>query len=334
MRRPIVSVHTLAVLAVFGMAACSADAPGPADSDTGDTSTDTASDISIDVALDIADVGDDPEPDVVPDTDPDVVQDTEPDVEPDIGMDTEPDVIACTTLGCACLDDADCDSDYCLDDADGAGFCSEVCEDMCTEAGFTCVPLDDGDAVELSLCLPSDFHACEVCVEDADCGWDGATCLALDDGTNGCAPPCGEGGLCPTGTECVTDVGNINSYCAPIDGVCTGCIDSDADGYGIGPDCAGPDHDDSDPNSYSGAPEVGDGADNEGHGATDEGFDLMTDAANCGAERPDRLLSRLSSSLLRIPAMARRIPPASFCGASASRLAVRASSTLMDSRSA
>lgn len=47
------------------------------------------------------------------------------------------------------------------------------------------------------------------------------------------------------------------------------CIDSDGDGYGIGPECKGSDCDDGDPTVYEGAPEICDGKDNSCDGRTD-----------------------------------------------------------------
>lgn len=230
------------------------DAAADADEDAGDTAgDDVVSDVAAD-ALDDADV-------------PDVAED-------------------CDTLGCACDVDADCVSGYCLDVVGrDRGVCSEFCAEECSEPGYDCRLLinEEGDAVR--LCVPADDPWCEPCDVVSDCGDLRATCAPLDDGTRACLTPCDDDTRCPSGASCqrIETEDGEGRFCTPDSGLCDGCVDRDGDLHGVGPDCLGPDEDDTDETVYDGAPELCDEVDNDGDGEVDEGFDLDSDPANCGA---------------------------------------------------
>ena len=189
----------------------------------------------------------------------------------------------CETLGCACDDDLDCASGYCLDLADGSRACSELCDGTCSAPGYTCRDLVNAEGDVVRLCVADREILCQPCDVPADCGRLDAACAELADGETACLPACDEDGLCPIGSTCEGIDGSNGSFCVPDAGLCDGCLDRDDDGYGVGTDCLGLDHDDLDPSSYEGAPELCDGVDNDGDGDIDEDFDLTSDPTRCGA---------------------------------------------------
>lgn len=205
----------------------------------------------------------------------------------DIAVDTDADAAVdaadCETLGCACDDDLDCASGYCLDTADGSRVCSELCDGTCSEPGYTCRDLVNAAGDVVRLCVADRDILCQPCEVPTDCGRLDAACAPLEDGESACLPACDDAGLCPIGSTCESLEGADGAFCVPDAGICDGCIDRDDDGYGIGTNCLGLDHDDLDPSSYEGAPELCDGVDNDGDGVTDEDFDLTSDPNRCGA---------------------------------------------------
>ena len=300
-----------AVLFSLCLAACSGGTEDPA-GDTGlDAATDAA-DGTTDVTADDTG-GVDASTDVLADTvEPDVVQ-------PDVGEDatesdttegdttegdttddttegdttddtTEGDTTDDTTEGDTtddttdvddgtCALDDDCDSGVCLLDADSdTGVCAISCVEVCDE-GFVCAPFTDDAGTDASFCVPTDHPFCAPCSTDDECGF--TACMDLSTGSY-CLSACGPGGLCPTGSTCEEDeAGDL--FCFPEADVCEGCLDVDVDGYGVGPECAGPDSNDGDDTIYPGAPELCDGLDNDEDESTDEDFDLTSDDNNCGA---------------------------------------------------
>ena len=194
------------------------------------------------------------------------------------------DALPCESLGCPCEDDAECESGYCLDAGAEGWLCGGFCTDECDDERFECRLLENSGGDAVRLCVPIDQTYCNECESALDCGSLRAVCVELADGSRGCAPPCGEDGLCPLGAICesLQDGPDLRAVCVPESGMCRGCLDLDGDRHGVGPECDGPDHDDLDDTSYEGAPERCDSVDNDGDAEVDEGFDLTTDSENCG----------------------------------------------------
>lgn len=107
----------------------------------------------------------------------------------------------------------------------------------------------------------------DLCDKDDSCN--AGLCVKIGSGKNEglCSKRCEEETDCDTDGWTCRDIlagsGDEIRGCAPK----TLCIDNDADGYGIGPECKGTDCDDDDPSVYQGAPEICDGKDNscDGH---------------------------------------------------------------------
>lgn len=267
-RRGSVRAVGFVILALACFAACSDAEPGGGDApDVDDDSTIGTIDTGGVRDIDRNDVEDTREDDAEADTDAGTDVDAEP---------------ACGTLGCACIDDRDCESGECIRAglADGR-ICSEICFETCSLEGYECVVFSDG-ADGTSLCVPSSDTYCAPCVRDSDCGSSRALCRQLPDG-NACAPPCGDG--CPSGASCerVTIGGETYDVCTPNAGVCTECLDRDDDEYGLGDACLGEDCDDQNSSAYEGATELCDEVDNDCDLNVDEDFDLLNDPTRCGS---------------------------------------------------
>lgn len=254
----------------------------PDTGDDADVTPDAEEDVSpdADVSPDVTpDADTSPDADVTPDADVSPDADTGPDA--DVSPDADADTTVCDTAGCACDEAGDCASGLCLGDhATGDTVCVDTCTDSCTD-GFDCVAFEDAESTVRQICVPSDNPYCATCADDSECGSFGGVCHTQADDTMTCLLPCGPGGLCPVGSTCTESEGT--SFCLPEDDLCTGCIDADDDGYGVGPDCLGDDLDDLDPDTYPGAPELCDEIDNDGNDGVDEDFDLTSDPLNCGA---------------------------------------------------
>jgi len=125
---------------------------------------------------------------------------------------------------------------------------------------------------------------CEACTSDAECG-ERNLCYMLSDGAGrACLPGC-EPDLpsCPRAFSC-DDPRGFDFVCLPVGVPC--CVDEDADGYGIGVGCTGPDcgaegFDDGDASRNPGASDVCNGIDDDCDGRLDE------DPTNCAIAECD-----------------------------------------------
>ncbi len=133
-------------------------------------------------------------------------------------------------------------------------------------------PADTGSVDRVGLC--------EACVVDEQCGAI-ARCAPLSDGENVCLRRCEfEFDDCPRGFECAAYAPlDFEHFCLPIGEQC--CIDEDADGYGVGGQCLGPDCDDADGERHPERPELCDGTDQDCDDVVDEAF---VDCGEAGCE--------------------------------------------------
>ena len=212
-----------------------------------------------------------------------------------VGPDLPP---ACSEGGCACAENSQCASGYCLDDA-GSGVCAFSCTPACP-SGSACKTLKAGND-DVQVCVPKFARLCDPCNQDSDCqgGSAGTTALCLDyaDGKGNspgkyCAGACDAASTCPVGYSCTqvkNATGALVSQCKRTDLVCpcspratklglgTTCSKNNANGT-----CAGKRFCDAKGLSPCGASEPG----NEVCNGADDNCDGKTDEAACDDKNP------------------------------------------------
>jgi hypothetical protein len=121
-----------------------------------------------------------------------------------------------------CKKNSDCESGLCLiiDYKNFTGVCTYTCtSDSVCPQDWTCVTVTlFGDP--LAVCVPPVNKNCDSCKTDAECFFEGYSCVLIDEKEgNVCLKQCGEGGQCPDGYEC----GNLDgkSLCSPHSGSCS-----------------------------------------------------------------------------------------------------------------
>jgi len=146
------------------------------------------------------------------------------------------------------------------------------CGDGVIDTGETC---DDGDTVDnnacSNACVPVASILCQPCSADAECGRTVDRCVTLPGGRY-CGTNCSADADCPSDYRCASVSGAAERQCIPRTGVCSPCFDPDGDGYGTGPECRGPDCNETTTAAYAGATEVCDDIDNNCDGVSDEGL--------------------------------------------------------------
>ncbi len=155
------------------------------------------------------------------------------------GQDTaEPpvDTGPCTSFGCPCQTNADCDSALCVDGREGR-ICTEGCVDTCPEPGFQCILTTAFGPDPVSACVPLHAFLCRPCNGNSDCGPDHeanvSLCLEAAEADEGsfCGSSCAGGVPCPDGFICgliTLDGGGEAQQCQPADGACS-CLPGWAD---------------------------------------------------------------------------------------------------------
>jgi len=181
---------------------------------------------------------------------------------------------------------------------DGAGN-SDVEPDACRT---DCLPADCGDGVVdtaeecddgngdnddgcTTFCVDVYEFLCAPCELDDECGRAEDLCVPLEGGAF-CLARCEGSELCPTGYVCDTVMPSedwLVEMCVPEAGTCVPCEDGDGDGYGVGPECLGPDCDDADPLVHPGAEELCNGRDDDCVGGVD---DVAGAGEACGTGQP------------------------------------------------
>jgi hypothetical protein len=125
---------------------------------------------------------------------------------------------------------------------------------------------------------PVGGQICDACVDDTDCS-DAMVCVRLSIGGHACLPLCNSDlPDCPRAFNCVSDVAaGPDAVCSPVGGPC--CVDEDADGYGTGVGCDGPDCNDADQHVSPGTPEACNATDDDCDGHVDEAASEVCDDA-------------------------------------------------------
>ncbi|MFT5434812.1 MAG: hypothetical protein ACI9OJ_005526, partial [Myxococcota bacterium] len=135
--------------------------------------------------------------------------DTGPDVAVDVAT---PDIAVPIDAGptvkefIACTENADCDSGWCVESADGKT-CTETCIDSCPK-DWRCEAVANTGQDVTYICLPRNLTLCNPCIDDSDCAatLSSGESKCLEYGPSGrfCGSECGENVACPGGYVCDT----------------------------------------------------------------------------------------------------------------------------------
>ncbi|MFH1438620.1 MAG: hypothetical protein ABIJ56_23125 [Pseudomonadota bacterium] len=235
----------------------------PAEDVTGDTTEDVTEDTVEDVAEDVTEDTVEDAPLDGEDVIEDVIEDAVDAVDGEEVGECEPP----KEFLCPCEGDDECDSGICWSTESYGDICTTECDGDCPE-GWACVAVEI-DEETVSICLPYAEVYCLACEEGVECGNEADQCSDLG-GADYCLQDCTASETCPEGYTCTAIEGEEFDLCVPDGGECPGCVDGDEDGYGIGPDCDGPDCRDDNGDVHPGATEVCDGIDNDCNDEIDE----------------------------------------------------------------
>jgi uncharacterized repeat protein (TIGR02543 family) len=163
-------------------------------------------------------LADDAAPDSAADTATDSA--TEPDVAPE-GCDGE-----VRADFCACRDNADCASGFCLPSSEGGNVCTRTCSGACPD-GFDCLFVTLPGLDPTYLCVEPDLNLCRPCTDDAACqrdafGASGARCVRSSDAEGSfCGVACSDDSDCPGSYACreveALETGGRVRQCVPAD---------------------------------------------------------------------------------------------------------------------
>ena len=124
--------------------------------------------------------------------------------------------------GATCKANADCDSGYCVDSANGK-ICSQTCSSCCP-TGFHCGQIT-GSSDTSYICLAQFIALCRPCNTDAECGTinAGALCVSAGDGGSFCGGACDKDADCPGGYGCKAAQGEkgAGQQCVRLSGECS-----------------------------------------------------------------------------------------------------------------
>ena len=116
---------------------------------------------------------------------------------------------------CACRENADCASGYCLPGREGGSLCTRPCESTCPD-GYQCLFLTLPSLDPTYLCVQPTLNLCRPCTEDAECqrdapGASGARCVRYGDAEGSfCGTSCATDDDCPADYACEEAVGHAS----------------------------------------------------------------------------------------------------------------------------
>lgn len=194
-----------------------------------------------------------------------------------------------------CTSDADCDSGLCIDNLKGDLVCSIRCEQTadCSDPDYRCAIYDNTGQDVVRACVPTPPTYCLPCEhpdgtpDPSVCQGYGSHCVYLGEDGYACGRDCSAADSpCPPDSECAPFFidGEEVHQCVPTNYICSGCVDKDGDGYGLGDFCPfeGVDCNDNNSQIHPGAEERCDNIDWDCDGDPHNGFDLQNDADHCG----------------------------------------------------
>ncbi len=133
------------------------------------------------------------------------------------------------SFGAPCVTNADCDSQFCVQDTSGK-VCSQTCVTTCPQ-GWSCTQVQNTPSDTTYICTPTFVHLCDPCTDAKDCNFPGSNgnlcvALGLDGGFCGVACTLGQAGACPNGYDCESVVdsssGAASNQCVRTgNGACT-----------------------------------------------------------------------------------------------------------------
>jgi hypothetical protein len=103
--------------------------------------------------------------------------------------------------GCPCIDNADCESGWCVYGTEDTMICSDTCIDACPE-GWTCSSVNTVEGGDAVICLPLLMDLCKPCANADDCGFSDAECVDYGEQGRYCGVSCVDDATCPAGYEC------------------------------------------------------------------------------------------------------------------------------------
>jgi hypothetical protein len=246
--RPVLRALLPALIAIFGLASC------------------TASEVRYTVDSTIVDDDASGRPDAIVDTGAEEVVEIDP-----------------GEFGAPCSNGGECLSGYCIYDGD-AYTCTQFCIDTSTcPENWTCRTLANAGGDAVSICIPDTSSLCSPCERSEDCGILGDLCITLEN-TSFCAQQCADSADCPEGYFCTesTDVaGGVTALqCQPQNGRCScrpedvgtsrSCVYANSSGVCTGEQICDSEIGWSQCTAQTPGPELCDGADNNCNGIVDD----------------------------------------------------------------
>jgi hypothetical protein len=121
-------------------------------------------------------------------------------------------------FGYPCESGDECDSDWCIQTAEGK-VCSEACFDSCAP-GWTCEEVSNTGGDLTFICVPRFSRLCDPCSSNQDCveyeGLAGSQCIDYGPLGKFCGAVCTDTQGCPTGYQCEKLPTSEKTQCVPV----------------------------------------------------------------------------------------------------------------------